>query len=132
MSDRAVVLLQVCEPPDIDSPVSYYLLHGEYPSTTPLKWEDYAEQQMAKYEPQARNYLAGIEKRLEDKGVRAISEVLVGKPANKIVDYLSENSFNLIAMSTHGRSGLTRWAYGSVADRIIHAASSPILLVRTR
>jgi nucleotide-binding universal stress UspA family protein len=38
----------------------------------------------------------------------------------------------LIAMSTHGRSGLARWAYGSVADRVLHTAKCPVLLVRAK
>jgi nucleotide-binding universal stress UspA family protein len=131
MSGRAVVLLRVCEPPDVDSPFIYHLLHRNYPPTTPLKWEDYVEQQLAKCEKDTNQYLAGVQKRFEEQGIEAQPEVLVGKPAEQIVDYVSKNPFNLIAMTTHGRSGLTRWAFGSVADKVLHATSSPILLVRS-
>ena len=70
-------------------------------------------------------------KRLSDAGIKARSELIMGKPADEIVDYVNKNPFNLIALTTHGRSGLTRWAYGSVADRVVHTASSPLLLVRS-
>jgi nucleotide-binding universal stress UspA family protein len=130
MSGREVILLRVLEPPDMESPVSYYLTPQDYPPTRPLKWEDYAEQETAKYKEVAKEYLAGIEKRLKDVGLKVRPEILMGKPADEIVDYVSKNPFNLIVMSTHGRSGLTRWAFGSVADKVLHATPSPILLVR--
>jgi len=98
----------------------------------PLKWEDYVEQQLVKREDEARDYLTVIQKQFEDRRIEVQSEVLVGMPAEQIVDYVGKNPFNLIAMTTHGRSGLTRWAFGSVADKVLHATSSPVLLVRPR
>jgi nucleotide-binding universal stress UspA family protein len=77
-----------------------------------------------------KEYLAKIEKRLKDAGLSVRSEVRKGKPAEQIIEYASENPFNLIVMSTHGRSGLGRWVFGSVADKVLHGASSPIFLVR--
>jgi len=130
MLDREVILLHVCEPPDIESPASYYLTPRDYPPTTPLKWEDYAEQETVKCKERAMEYLAGIEKRLSDAGIKTSLELMVGKPAQEIVDYVNNNPSNLVAMSTHGRSGLSRWAFGSVAERVLHAVSSPLLLVR--
>jgi nucleotide-binding universal stress UspA family protein len=130
MSDREMILLHVCEPPDIESPFIYHLTRLDYPPTKPVKWEDFVEQEMANLKEKAKEYLAGIEKRVSDSGIKASSEILVGKPAEEIVDYVGNNHFNLVAMSTHGRSGLSRWAYGSVADRVLHAVSSPLLLVR--
>ena len=130
MSGREVILLHVCEPPDIKSLVRYHLTPCDYPPTTSLKWEDYAEQETVKCKKKVRQYLAGIEKRLSDAGIKARSELIVGKPAHEIVDYVNNNPFNLVAMSTHGRSGLSRWAFGGVAEGVLHAVSSPLLLVR--
>ena len=130
MSGGEVILLRGCEDSDNLSQTSYSLVHEEYPSAMPLKWEEYVEQEKAKHKQAAKEYLTGIQKQLEDKGVKVRSEVLMGKPAEEIVDYVSKNPFNLIVMSTHGRSGLIRWAFGSVADKILHATSNPILLVR--
>jgi nucleotide-binding universal stress UspA family protein len=56
--------------------------------------------------------------------------VEVGLPAETIVDYASKNGVSLIVMSTHGRSGVARWVYGSIADKVLRAAPCPVLLVR--
>ena len=53
-----------------------------------------------------------------------------GKPTPSILKYAEDKTFDLIAMSTHGISGITRWVYGSVASRIIELSSKNILLVR--
>jgi len=122
-----VVLLRVCEPPIISS---------DYPEAImPLSWEEHVEQVMAWGKQAGEHYLAGVEKRLTDAGLKVRSEVLVGKtpagnPADEIIDYASRNPFNLIVMATHGRSGLSRWAYGSVAERVLQGASSALFLVR--
>jgi nucleotide-binding universal stress UspA family protein len=56
--------------------------------------------------------------------------VEVGLPAETIVDYASKHDVSLIVMSTHGRTGLARWVYGSVADKVLRGAPCPVLLVR--
>jgi nucleotide-binding universal stress UspA family protein len=61
-----------------------------------------------------------------------LSEVRFGRPAEEIISFAADMKVELIAMSTHGRSGLARWAYGSVADRVLHAARCPVLLVRAK
>ena len=53
-------------------------------------------------------------------------------PVAAIAEYAAENGIELIAMSTHGRSGLGRWVYGSNADKLLQSTSYPILLVRPR
>jgi nucleotide-binding universal stress UspA family protein len=130
MSGREVTLLHVCEPPEVEPSFVYYASQWGYPPTKPLKWEDYVEEEMTKVKKGAKEYLEKIGKRFSDAGIKVSSEVLLGKPAREIVDYVARNPFNLVAMSTHGRSGVSRWAYGSVADRVLHAVSSPLLLVR--
>lgn len=56
--------------------------------------------------------------------------VKLGRPADEILQFAEQNGVDLIVMTTHGRSGLSRFIYGSVAERIIHAAKAPVLLVR--
>lgn len=119
-----VVLVRVCEPP---------VIPADYPEASmSLSWEEHVEQVVAKFRHACEQYLAEVEKGLKDAGLEVRSEVLVGKPGNEIVDYVNRNPFNLIVMSTHGRSGLGRWAYGSIADKVLHGVSSPIFLVRPR
>ena len=56
--------------------------------------------------------------------------VEIGKPAEVIVDRAATDARMLIAMTTHGRSGIQRWLLGSVADKVLHAAANPLLLIR--
>jgi nucleotide-binding universal stress UspA family protein len=81
----------------------------------------------------SKGYLAKISQNLKEDGIAAKSIksiVLIGKPAETIVDYATKNAVDLIVMSTHGRSGLTRWAIGSVAEKVISTSTSPVLIVR--
>jgi nucleotide-binding universal stress UspA family protein len=57
----------------------------------------------------------------------------IGNPAEGILDYVGEGSSKLIVMATHGRSGISRWAVGSVADKMVRATTKqPLVLVRAR
>lgn len=118
-----VLLLQVSEPPEIQS---------DYPASMPLTWEEHVKEETARRKRGAEQYLATVEKRLKDAGLNARSEALVGKPAQVIVDYCSKDGFNLIVMATHGRSGLSRWAFGSIAERVLQGTTSPIVVIRPR
>ena len=53
-------------------------------------------------------------------------ELAVGCPAEEIVRYADENNIALILMATHGRSGIGRWAMGSVADKVLRASKKPV------
>ncbi len=64
--------------------------------------------------------------------VRVNSEVILGKPADSILEYAEKGNFDLIGLATHGRSGISRWAMGSVADRIIRATTRPVFLTRAK
>ena len=55
-----------------------------------------------------------------------------GKAAVEITQFAEANHVDLIVMSTRGRSGVSRWLMGSVADRVVRGAAVPVLLVRAR
>ncbi len=78
-----------------------------------------------------REYLKTVAQGLREQGIDVITEVHQGDPAAEIVDYAKTIAADLIVMSTHGRSGIRRWVYGSVADRVLRSANIPVLLVRT-
>ncbi len=84
---------------------------------------------VGKLERQARRYLGKIAKKLEAKGINVQEEVLLGKPADEITLYAANEKCDLIVMSSHGRSGPSRWTRGSVADKILRASSVPVLLI---
>jgi len=71
-----------------------------------------------------------IVSQLKAKGVEAFYDIVSGDPAEKILDCARNKRCNLIAISTHGRSGIVRWALGSVANKILHETDIPLLLVR--
>ena len=77
-----------------------------------------------------RGYLSQKEKELKDKGLEVRSVLLSGKAADQIVDYASKEGFDLVIMATHGRSGIAKWAYGSVADKVLRGATNHTMLVR--
>lgn len=63
-------------------------------------------------------------------GYQATTEVLFGEPAQEICEYVNSAKINLVAMTTHGRTGLRRLVLGSVADSVLRAANVPVLLWR--
>jgi len=79
---------------------------------------------------EAWDYLGKIVSRLRKKRVRAYAVVVHGKDAVQICDFARKNKFDLIAMSTHGRSGISRWALGSVADKVLNCSIVPVMLIR--
>jgi nucleotide-binding universal stress UspA family protein len=78
----------------------------------------------------AEDYLRQLTERTKYDGVIVQSEIITGKVAESIAEYASKNDIDLIIIATHGRSGVSRWVWGSVADRILRSACVPILMVR--
>jgi len=116
-----VVLVSICEPlvlPTVTTP------------ETSVNWGTAADEYLAKSRKSAEGYLSKVQRRLTDAGIKVSLEVLEGDPATEIIDYAIKRQVNLIVMATHGRSGIGRWAYGSVAQKVLHGGSSPILMVR--
>lgn len=58
------------------------------------------------------------------------TKVTLGDVADRLIDYASQNDVDLILIATHGRSGISRWVRGSIADRILRASHIPVLMVR--
>ena len=83
-------------------------------------------------EQAAYNYLEPLANALLDEGVRACADAVIvnGPIADAIIQFAREKKADLIAMSTHGRTGPSRWLMGSVADRVVRGAGIPVLMVR--
>lgn len=79
----------------------------------------------------ARAYLDGVAERLKAGGLTVQVEVVEGMAGDAVVDYAHHHDLDLVAMSTHGRSGLLRLVYGSVADHVLRHAGAPVLLIRS-
>jgi nucleotide-binding universal stress UspA family protein len=82
---------------------------------------------------EAETYLDGKVEGLRAQGFeRVAAMVLQGDAASEIIDVARKTPNSLIAMSTHGRSGIGRWVLGSVAEKVIQHAHNPVLLIRAR
>jgi nucleotide-binding universal stress UspA family protein len=79
---------------------------------------------------QADCYLASQAEQLRRAGVVAYADTRPGAPASAIVSAAEGWPDTLIAMATHGRGGVQRWALGSIADQVLHTTTLPLLLVR--
>jgi nucleotide-binding universal stress UspA family protein len=78
----------------------------------------------------AEEYLAPVAVELRNKAVRVESRVRRGNPAEQIVAVARETGADLIAMSTHGRGGLGRLVFGSVAQAVLRQVEIPVFLMR--
>ena len=67
---------------------------------------------------------------LKNKGATVKFKVGIGNAADEIIEAADEINASWIAMSTHGRSGIRRWAFGSVTDKVLRGANKPMLVVR--
>lgn len=80
-------------------------------------------------EQTARASLADTAQRLRAAGCRATWEVRVGHPNDEIIRAAETTGTDLIVMATHGLGGVRRWAFGSVADEVIHGSNIPVLVI---
>jgi len=96
---------------------------------------DYAvnqDEQLAQLTKDLEDYLCRVGEALHSDERLVVCAVRFGQPADEILAYAEETHCDLIAMSTHGRSGLGRWVYGSVADKVLRGAAVPVLLIRSQ
>ncbi|MBI2857031.1 MAG: universal stress protein [Chloroflexi bacterium] len=100
-----------------------------YPSVVALGYE-HNKQLLESERAAAGAYLGGIVDRFKQKGVPTRAQVRVDGAAGGILKVVKEEAADLVAMTTHGRSGVSRWVLGSVADRILREGATPLLLVR--
>ena len=83
----------------------------------------------ARNRAEAGEYVELLADRLKKKGVKARAKTVAGAPAAEVIKSASEEGADLIIITTHGRSGISRWALGSVADKVLRTSRIPVLLV---
>jgi nucleotide-binding universal stress UspA family protein len=79
---------------------------------------------------EAREYLNAVAGPLHADGISVKTALETGIPSDCILDFAQSMEVDLIAMSTHGRTGVGRWVFGSVADRVLRNTTCPVLLTR--
>lgn len=86
-----------------------------------------------KQKESAEKYLFNLAEELKKREFKVTAMVWTGQQvALEIIDYAKESGADLIVMCTHGRSGITRWMLGSVAQKVLSRAETPVLLIRSK
>ena len=105
-------------------PAQAYVLGDGVIAQSPALYKDEMKRE-------AENYLDGKVQELRAEGLEnVITTAIQGDPASEIIDLGRKTENNLIAMTTHGRSGVGRWMLGSVAEKVIQHSRDPVLLIR--
>jgi nucleotide-binding universal stress UspA family protein len=114
-----VILLQVIEP--------------VAPVVTPTEMVPYYDTDLIEaVKQEAVNYLAAKQSELQAQGIDAEALVMEGPIVRTILDVAEQKKVDLIALASHGRSGVARVFYGSVAAGILHSTDHPLLLIRAQ
>ena len=90
------------------------------------------EKELNRQRKEAERYLAGLKGKLQDKAVGVKSLILFGPVVQAILDTAASENADLIAMASHGRGGLARAFYGSVAVGVLHRVDRPLLIIRAK
>ena len=93
----------------------------------------YTESELEQMKVEAIEYLQDVGEGLISKGATVLFKIAIGEsPAEEIIKAEEEYNADLVAMSTHGRAGISRWALGSVTDKVLRGGKVPVLMVRAK
>jgi nucleotide-binding universal stress UspA family protein len=94
----------------------------------------YPEEQLGVFKTEAGEYLGKVYRQLKGRKGTVRVELKVGDKsgdiAREIIKFAEENEVSLIAISSHGHSGIERWVFGSIANKVVQASEVPVLMVR--
>jgi len=93
---------------------------------------NYSDQELVQSEKQAEAYLEGIQGEFREKNIESRTRVIYGPVVEGIISMAAQENVDLIAMASHGRGGLARVFYGSVAAGLLHRVDRPLLIIRSR
>ena len=116
-----IILLRVIEP---------FAPPYRYPPRMPMDFKEYLQWEKEQAADICVRYLAKIQKRLSKSGLNSRYVVLDGLPIHVISQYARRNDIDLIVMSSHGRTGIKRWIFGSITEKVIHNSVCPVFAVR--
>jgi nucleotide-binding universal stress UspA family protein len=136
--DAEIIVLRVIPVPSGRSATAFKPGLPEMPIPLPVTATDaetarhpiYKDQEIASAEEEARRSVTEAVALLRDRGLNARSEVILGRPADEIIDYAERENVDLIVMCSHGASGIRRWVFGSVTEKVLRGATTPVMLIR--
>ena len=105
-----------------------YLIHA-----CPPEHKEYLRMHQLYLNNAAENLRQKIKENWQPSGDPKIqAEVILDDPVKVIFDYVKQKSINMVALTSHGNSGLRAWAMGSMADKVVRGAGVPTLLIRIK
>ncbi|MCP4415760.1 MAG: universal stress protein [Chloroflexi bacterium] len=120
--DSELTLVRVLQPPHIVMTIANGSVYTQL--LTEMQKQSQAE---------ATLYIRGHQGTLQQQGLSVKTEIAQGENiADALLEVATKLDIDTIVMSTHGRGGLSRWVFGSVADKVLRHASIPVLLIRAR
>ncbi len=102
-----------------------------YPPEMPINLEEYLQYEKKRAVDICAEYLQKVLRKTEKEGLQASYATLEGNPADVIIDYANKKDIDFIVMSTHGRTGISRWAFGSIAEKVMQSSPCPVFIVRS-
>jgi nucleotide-binding universal stress UspA family protein len=118
--DAHVIFLRVVEP----VPVPVSVTSGIAPSV------ELMQEAVDRQAREIDNYLSALKGEFRELQIKTDTEIVYGSTVNEIVDAASREGVDLIAIGSHGRTGLSQVFYGSVATGVLHKAMCPVLVIR--
>ena len=122
---------KACESPEV------WLVQAVEPVAIPLgrgMASITSEEQLTAFEThhrvEAEKYLSDMVAQLEKAGIKARAEVVNGQAAEALIGFARKNDVDLLVIATHGRSGISHWVWGSVAERLLRSICVPVIMVR--
>ncbi len=136
--ENALILLRVGDPPEghvgyparIAAPDSPVVMYSTPQDVREAYHPIYASQERDSAEAEFQRQMRADVRLLESAGYSVTSSTRFGDPGEEIVAFAESNGVDLVAMSTHGRRGLKRLIFGSVAQYVAQRLSIPVLLMR--
>ena len=119
--DGRITLVCAIEVPDVP-------VYGYYPPVTMPDYEATKNELL----PIARHYLDGLTSDINKTGIKAVFEVTMGDPVTVITETAERLHVDAIVMSTHGRSGIGRFLFGSVTNKILSAKICPVFVIPSK
>jgi nucleotide-binding universal stress UspA family protein len=116
-----VILLLVSEPP---------MVPPSWSRDAESHRREYQERLAAELQQQALEYLEKAKTAFTRKRIKVRPHAVVGMPGETVIEFAQKENVDVVALTTHGRSGVSRWVHGSVASKIAQECERPVLLVR--
>ena len=124
VSRAEIVLLRA-----VEYPLEMYSGCYDYPPTNPKRVETILERKEAAVR-EVKSYLKCTASKIEMAGVEVITEIYEGPVVEAVLASIDRFHIGYIVMSTHGQGGGSHWTIGAVADRVLHEAKVPVILIR--